>query len=66
VDTKTAGAPAVADLSDDIETSAAGPKKVATDGVSTEEHALKDLIEADRYLAGPPRPPADPTAAACT
>ena len=41
----------MADLSDDIETSAAGPKKVATDGVSTEEHALKDLIEADRYLA---------------
>lgn len=40
----------MADLSDDIETNAGGPKKVTVDGNSAEQHALKDQIEADRYL----------------
>lgn len=40
----------MADLTDDIETNAAQPKKVLTDGLLTEEHSLKDQIEADRYL----------------
>lgn len=34
-----------------IESAALAPKKVAVDGQSVEEHSIRDLIEADRYLA---------------
>ena len=40
----------MADLTDDIETNAANPKKVLSDGLLTEEHGLQDMIAADRYL----------------
>lgn len=30
---------------------AAGPAKASVDGQSVEQHSLRDLIEADRYLA---------------
>lgn len=39
-------------LEDQIETSAAAPKKVTVDGETSDEHPLPDLIEADEYLGG--------------
>ena len=41
----------MADLSDDIELAAAGPKKVTVDGETTEARDIADLIKADKYLA---------------
>lgn len=41
----------MSDITDAMETNAAGPAKVTVDGESVEQHSLKDLIEADRYLA---------------
>jgi hypothetical protein len=32
-----------------LDAAAAGPKRVATDGMEVEQQPLKDLIEADRY-----------------
>jgi len=40
------------DLKDTIKQNAEGPKQASADGVSAEQHALKDQIEADKYLAG--------------
>ena len=40
----------MADLSTQIETNAAGPKKARSDEGEFEQHPLKDQIEADRYL----------------
>lgn len=40
----------MADLSANIETNAAAPKRVKTDEGEFEQHSLKDQIEADRYL----------------
>ena len=40
----------MADLSTQIETNAAGPKKARSDEGECEQHPLKDQIEADRYL----------------
>lgn len=34
-----------------VEAASLAPKKVAVDGQSVEEHSIKDLIEADRYLS---------------
>jgi hypothetical protein len=39
------------DLTDAIKQNAEGPKQASADGVSTEQHDLKDQIEADKYLA---------------
>jgi len=39
------------DLEQAIAENAAGPAKAMVDGQSVEQHALKDQIEADRYLA---------------
>jgi hypothetical protein len=39
------------DLSDTIETAAAGPARVQTDGTSVDQHSLPDLIEADKHLS---------------
>ena len=39
------------DLSDQINTSAAGPRQVTVDGNSVQAQPLPDLIAADRYLA---------------
>ena len=39
------------DLATAIETSAAGPAQASADGQSVTQHNLKDLIEADKYLA---------------
>lgn len=41
----------MADLSDDIESNATGPRRAKADGVEMEQHGLADQIEADRYLA---------------
>jgi|14BtaG_2_1085337.scaffolds.fasta_scaffold105634_1 hypothetical protein len=40
----------MADLSSQIETNAAGPKKAKSDEGEFEQHSLKEQIEADRYL----------------
>lgn len=40
----------MADLTDDIETSAAAPRKTMTDGLLSEDHSLPDQIAADKYL----------------
>lgn len=40
----------MADLTTTIETSAAGPAKASGDSGSVEQHNLKDVIEADKYL----------------
>ena len=40
------------DLKDAIKDNASGPKQASADGVSTQQHSLKDQIEADKYLAG--------------
>ncbi|MFG0243636.1 MAG: hypothetical protein ACF8R9_12690 [Phycisphaerales bacterium JB054] len=40
------------ELEQAIKDNAAGPAKAAVDGQSVEQHALRDQIEADRYLAG--------------
>jgi len=40
------------DLKDTIKQNAEGPKQASADGVSTQQHSLADLIEADKYLAG--------------
>lgn len=42
---------AMAELEDTIEEAAQGPKRVAGDELTVDQHGLKDLIEADRYLA---------------
>lgn len=39
------------DLKDAITQNAEGPKQASTDGVSVQQHALSDQIEADKYLA---------------
>ena len=39
-------------LEEAIVESAKGPAKSAGDGQSMEQHPLRDLIDADRYLAG--------------
>lgn len=39
------------DLSQEIADAAAAPSRTTVDGVSTEEHNLKDLIAADEHLA---------------
>lgn len=41
----------MADLSDTIESVAGAPKRTSVDDQMVEEHSIKDLIEADRYLA---------------
>jgi hypothetical protein len=41
----------MADLSTAIEQSAAGPAQASGDGQSVTQHNIKDLIEADKYLA---------------
>lgn len=41
----------VADLSNEIETSAQGPKRASGDSGSVERYSLQEQIEADRYLA---------------
>lgn len=40
----------MADLSSQIETNAAGPKKAKSDEGEFEQHSLSEQIEADRYL----------------
>jgi len=40
------------ELEQAIKDNAAGPAKASVDGQSVEQHALRDQIEADRYLAG--------------
>jgi len=39
------------DLTDQIRENASGPKAAKGDAASMEQHSLRDLIEADRYLA---------------
>ena len=39
------------DLEDRIRESAAGPKRAKGDSAEMEQHPLRDLIEADRYLS---------------
>lgn len=39
------------DLENSIAENAAAPKKASGDGVSVEQHPLKEQIEADKYLA---------------
>ncbi|MFI4874633.1 MAG: hypothetical protein ACIALR_04820 [Blastopirellula sp. JB062] len=39
------------DLSDTIKQAAADPQRVTVDGISADARSIKDLIEADRYLA---------------
>jgi hypothetical protein len=39
------------DVSDAIETTAKGPKRVRTDAGEVESQSLADMIEADKYLA---------------
>jgi len=38
------------ELDDAIRENAAGPKRASVDGVETEQHPLKEQVEADRYL----------------
>jgi len=38
------------DLKDTIETNAKGPKQATADGVTIQQHPLKDQIAADEYL----------------
>jgi len=40
------------DLKDTIKQNAEGPKQASADGVSAQQHPLKDQIDADKYLAG--------------
>jgi hypothetical protein len=40
------------ELEQAIKDNAAGPAKASVDGQSVEQHALRDQIEADRYLSG--------------
>ena len=40
----------MADLDTAIQENAAGPKKVASDSVTVEQHDLADQIAADKYL----------------
>jgi len=40
------------ELEQAIKDNAAGPAKASFDGQSVEQHALRDQIEADRYLSG--------------
>ena len=40
------------DLKDAIKQNAEGPKQASADGVTAQQHPLKDQIEADKYLAG--------------
>ena len=42
----------MADLSDQIETDAAGPQSTNVDGTSVSKRPLSELIEADKYLKG--------------
>lgn len=39
------------EIEEAIEESALGPKRVTSDGQTTEQHSLQDQIEADRYLS---------------
>jgi len=38
------------DIETTIDTSAQGPRKASSDGLSVEQHGLLDQIEADKYL----------------
>jgi len=40
----------MSDVADAVDTSAQGPRKVTMDGMTVEQHPLKDQIDADRYL----------------
>ncbi|OHB50502.1 MAG: hypothetical protein A2Y10_18055 [Planctomycetes bacterium GWF2_41_51] len=40
----------MSDLNSNIETNAAAPAKVTSDGCSVEQHSLAEQIAADRYL----------------
>ena len=40
------------DLKDAIKQNAEGPESAGADGVQVKQHALRDQIEADKYLAG--------------
>lgn len=42
----------MADLSTEIKEIANNPRAIDTNGLKLEEHNLKDLIEADKYLRG--------------
>ncbi|MCL2645428.1 MAG: hypothetical protein FWD61_00315 [Phycisphaerales bacterium] len=39
------------DLKDIIKTNLSGPRRAKGDSAEVEQHSLKDLIEADKYLA---------------
>ncbi len=39
------------DLKDTIKQNAEGPEEASADGVRVKQHAIKDQIEADKYLA---------------
>lgn len=41
----------MADLSEQIEDAAKGPKRVTVNGETVEAHGIPDLIEADKHLA---------------
>jgi hypothetical protein len=41
----------MADLTDEIEANAQGPKQMTVDGNSATQHDLAQQIDADRYLA---------------
>lgn len=41
----------MADLSDQIESAASGPKQVTVDGTVVQSHDLAQLVQADQYLA---------------
>jgi len=40
------------DLENTIRETAAGPKQASADGVSTQQHSLGELVDADMHLAG--------------
>ena len=42
---------AMTDLADTIETAAGNPARASADGLSVDQQPIKDLIEADQYLA---------------
>ena len=51
------------DLKDAIKDNASGPKQASVDSVRTQQHSLKEQIEADKYLAGKDSASKDPTKA---
>ena len=40
----------MADLSEQIRTNAAAPRRMTVDGNTAEQHSLREQIEADQYL----------------